>query len=206
LNRLELISKLNPHLLKLIDIVNDVGVPMEGSLFFDDQVRDINIDQIDVHKYEKALSLYRFSQDKSNILEIGFNSGFSALVFLLSNDTVKVTSVDVCSYPYIPPCYEYLRSVFGDRIKLLPGSSVDVLPDLFKEQTFDSYFIDGGHSDEVTGADFNNIIDNATDKSEILVDDYNFPLIERIVLRHVLNDQIEILTENKENITVRVKK
>jgi hypothetical protein len=201
----ELISELNPHLLKMIDIINSVGVPMEGSLFFDDQVLNVNINNISESAYDKALTLYTFSQDKNELLEIGFNSGFSSLVFLLSSNTIKVTSVDICAYPYTQPCYQYLKGVFGDRLQLVKGSSVDVLPTLLEQNTFDGYFIDGGHSDEVTGSDFYNVISHSIN-SEICADDYNFPTIKNIVQRHILNNEVEVLKETSSTVILKVRK
>ena len=91
-------ENIRPHLINLIEIVNRMGVPMEGSLFFGDQVMNINIDQIKDRSYTKAIELSEFSKNKTDLLEVGFNSGFSALVFLMSSDTLKVTSVDLCGY------------------------------------------------------------------------------------------------------------
>lgn len=199
----ELIIELNPHLLKMIDIINSVGVPMEGSLFFDDQVLNININDISESAYDKALTLHKFSQDKNELLEIGFNSGFSSLVFLLSSNTIKVTSVDICAYPYTQPCYQYLKDVFGNRLELVKGSSVDVLPTLLEQNMFDGYFIDGGHSDEVTGSDFYNVISHSIN-SEICVDDYNFPTIKNIVQQYILNKEVEILNETSSTVILKV--
>ncbi len=199
----ELIEQLNPHLLKMLDIINNVGVPMEGSLFFNDQVLNVDINQINESSYNKALKLYEFSQDKNDLLEIGFNSGFSSLLFLLSNNSIKVTSIDVCGYPYIQPCYEYLKSVFGDRINLVKGSSVDVLPSLLKYKKFDGYFIDGGHSDEVTGSDLYNIV-NHSPNAEVCIDDYNLSVVNNVVQRHILNNEIILLNETDEIAIIKV--
>lgn len=201
------IEECKPHICNLIDIVNSVGVPMEGSLFYDDRVTNIHIDQIRDSAYEKAMTLRDFAIDKNEILEIGFNSGFSALIFLLANRQVKVTSVDLCGYQYTNPCFDYLKSQFNDRIELVPGESTIVLPELFKSRTnFDAYFIDGGHSDEVTTLDFHNILENCNSGVEVCADDYNFPLIHRIVQQHVDAGKLKILRENEFNVFLKVMK
>lgn len=207
MNKLRLITELTPHLYELIDIINKVHVPMEGSLFFNDQVLDINFNQITENSFDKALSLAQFASNKNEILEIGFNSGFSALVFLLANENVKVTSVDICAYQYTIPCYEYLKSVFKDRINLVKGDSATMLPVIFETNSnFDGYFIDGGHSDEVSGTDFRKIIDNASNGIEVCADDYYFPIIKNIVAKHVQMGELEILADNDYNVFLKVKK
>lgn len=197
-------ENIRPHLINLIEIVNRMGVPMEGSLFFGDQVMNINIDQIKDRSYTKAIELSEFSKNKTDLLEVGFNSGFSALVFLMSSDTLKVTSVDLCGYQYTMPCYEYLKTCFGDRIDLIKGPSEEVLPKLLAtNNTFDSYFIDGGHSDIVTNLDFQNIIAHCIADVEICADDYNFPVIKNITQKYIDMGSLEILHTNEDNIILK---
>lgn len=206
MNKEELIGILKPHLVNMIDIINDINVPMEGSLFFDDQVCGIDFKSINDTAYEKALTLVEFASDKKELLEIGFNSGFSSLLFLSTNKDIKVTAVDICLYPYTFPCFQYLKNIFGDRIDLVEGDSTITVPSIIKEKNFDSYFIDGGHSDEVTGADFRNIINDAIAGATICADDYNFPTIRNIVNHHVSLGQLEIISENDLNVFLKVRK
>jgi hypothetical protein len=197
-------KNIRPHLINLIEIVNRIGVPMEGSLFFGDQVMNINIDQIKDRSYIKATELSEFSKNKTDLLEVGFNSGFSALVFLMSSDILKVTSVDLCGYQYTMPCYEYLKTCFGDRIDLIKGQSEEVLPNLLvTNNNFDSYFIDGGHSDIVTNLDFQNILTNCMTGVEICADDYNFPVIKNITQKYIDMGSLEVIHTYEDNVILK---
>ena len=89
--------------------------------------------------------------DCRNIMEIGFNSGFSALLILLSNPVARLTCFDLGEHKYVMPCYLKLRETFGDRINLVLGESMETLP--LHEGKYDLIHIDGGHSAEIGNSD-----------------------------------------------------
>lgn len=207
MNEQQLLELAKPHLLKMIDIINTINVPMEGSLFFDDQILNVSLDDIKRPSLEKAVTLFEFATNKNDILEIGFNSGLSTLVFLLANDKVKVTSVDVMGHPYATPCYEYLKEVFKDRINVVQGDSVTILPIVLQTKSdFDGYFVDGGHSEDVVGSDFYNIIKYANNGVEICADDYYASDIRKVIHKHVNAGELEILVEYHLNVFLKLVK
>ena len=120
---------------------------------------------------EKRLNIIIACQNKKNALEIGFNSGFSALLILLANPTIKLTCVDIGIHKYTIPCYKQIKNDFGDRIQLLIGDSRQVVPSII--DTFDFIHIDGGHAVDVAESDIINTNKLLKEKSYIVMDDVN---------------------------------
>jgi hypothetical protein len=109
----------------------------------------------------------------SEILEIGFNSGFSALLLLLSSDSsVKITCVDINFHKYTMPCFDIIKKMFGDRIELICGNSMDILPTLSKK--YDLIHIDGCHLTEIAEVDIKNSLSLIKDNGIIIMDDIDF--------------------------------
>jgi hypothetical protein len=109
----------------------------------------------------------------TEILEIGFNSGFSALLFLLSSDpSVRITCVDINYHKYTMPCFDIIKKMFGDRIEIILGSSVDILPRLTKK--YDLIHIDGCHLSEIAEIDIKNSLSIINDNGIIIMDDIDF--------------------------------
>jgi len=120
------------------------------------------------------------------MLEIGFNSGFSALLLLLSSHpSVKITCVDINCHPYTIPCFNIIKELFPDRIELLLGSSVDVLPKLTKK--YDLIHIDGCHLTEIAEIDIKNSLSLINNNGTIIMDDIDFKDLNVIWNKYVNN-------------------
>ena len=112
-------------------------------------------------------------EQNSEILEIGFNSGFSALLLLLSSHpSVKITCVDINYHNYTMPCFNIIKELFPDRIEIILGNSVDVLPKLKKK--YDLIHIDGGHLTEIVEIDIKNSLSLINNNGIIIMDDIDF--------------------------------
>lgn len=112
-------------------------------------------------------------QAESEILEIGFNSGFSALLLLLSShSSVKITCVDINCHKYTVPCFNILKKMFGDRIELILGDSTHVLPTLNKK--YDLIHIDGCHFTEIADLDIKNSFNLIKNDGILIMDDIDF--------------------------------
>lgn len=145
-------------------IVESVGEPLEGNIFEEDP----NIKDIFLPKRQNVIVS---CQNKSKALEIGFNSGFSAVLILLSNLDIKLTCVDINWHRYTLPCYEQIKRDFGDRIQLLVGDSRLVVPTI--DDKFDLIHIDGGHSLDIAESDITNTNKLLMNNSVIIMDDVN---------------------------------
>jgi len=98
-----------------------------------------------------------------SIMEIGFNAGHSALLFLaITSPETKVVSFDLGEYAYVFAAKRYIDEVFPGRHTLVTGDSTVTIPK-YEEQVahrmknpesapplrFDFIFIDGGHEKDI---------------------------------------------------------
>jgi predicted O-methyltransferase YrrM len=124
-----------------------------------------------------------FAMAHKEVVEIGFNSGFSALLMLTANPELKLTCVDICEHKYTEPCFEYLKTIFQDRITLVKGDSTVVLPEVLQSnKNLTGYIIDGGHGLDVAEQDLQNVIKHANNGAVLCFDDSDF-----VELRMMLN-------------------
>jgi hypothetical protein len=180
---------------------------MEGSLFFGDQILNANIEQISEKSLIKCDTLVELAKGKKSLLEIGFNSGFSSLVFLLADENIKVTSIDAFYYPYTKPCFEYLHQCFGDRIEIIKGMSSVAMPNIFATNTeFDAYFVDGGHNIPDCTADLSLIFVNSKPQVTVCVDDYDQLIVKTVVDNFVDSGKFIVIQERQDNIFLKVNK
>jgi predicted O-methyltransferase YrrM len=111
-------------------------------------------------------------QNVKHVLEIGFNSGFSALLMLMSNPDLHITCVDICSHSYTIPCYNAIKQHYGERIQFLKGNSALVLSKL--NAKYDLIHIDGAHDIYIGTSDVVNSYRLSKNGSVIIMDDYDF--------------------------------
>jgi predicted O-methyltransferase YrrM len=144
-------------------ITDAIGEEVEGNIF--DEEHNVGI------FLPKRKNITVAAQGKTNALEIGFNAGFSTVLFLMSNPELKMTCVDIGLHRYTVPCYEQIKRDFGDRVNLLVGDSVEVVPTI--QDKFDLIHIDGGHGLYVAERDICNTFRLLQSPSIIIMDDVN---------------------------------
>lgn len=109
-----------------------------------------------------------------SVLEIGFNAGHSAEVFLRHNSELTLTSFDLGIHDYVHTAKEYIDAIYPDRHELILGDSVLTIPKYTNDnpnKKFDVIFIDGGHEYEIAKADLENCMKLAHGNTLILLDD-----------------------------------
>ena len=132
----------------LLSIIINSEEKHEGNIFMTHHTTkfsDVFLDKA------KNLSNLVLNKTIKNVLEIGFNSGFSTLLMLLTNPNINITCCDLGEHSYALPCYRKIKEDFGDRINIIIGDSVKTLPTISNK--FDIIHIDGGHQTMVAEND-----------------------------------------------------
>jgi len=114
-----------------------------------------------------------------NVMEIGFNAGHSAEIFLKSNDKILLTSFDIGTHDYLKNGKEYIDIRYPNRHKLILGDSTISIPNFINKNInnipkFDIIFIDGGHEYEIAKSDLENCFYLAHKDTIVIIDDTIF--------------------------------
>ena len=172
-------QKAVPHLKNILEIVQRNSDRLQGNLFYVNLQDAINGMPVDSLK-EKRRTLVQLMDSRTNILEIGFNAGHSALIMLLTNADAKITIIDIGHEPYMEECFHYLNSLFPERLKLIKGDSTKVIH-ILKGEKFDLIHYDGGKEKTIL-QDLKNSVDLVTNDHVLLIDDTQNSELENIVL------------------------
>ena len=132
----------------LLPIIEKYKEPLENNIYYNDYENN------DIKK--SIICLSQLSTTK-NILDISFHSGFTALLFLISNSNITVTSIDIVNYSYVIPCYLKIKEYFKNRINLIWGNSKEELKNIKNlKYKFDIVNIDGSIYTEIISQDIQN--------------------------------------------------
>jgi predicted O-methyltransferase YrrM len=113
---------------------------------------------------------------KPNIkmMEIGFNAGHSAEVFLQNNAQLHLTSFDLGQHIYMTTAKEFIDATYPNKHVLIIGDSRASVPEFienYKDVKFDVIFIDGGHDYAIAKADMENCLRLAHEDTILILDD-----------------------------------
>ena len=98
--------------------------------------------------WEMSHSNIVLSLGKYNIktmLEIGFNTGFSGMMFLEMLNIEKFYSIDIGMHKFVEPVQKKFKDEYGDRFYPLIGDSLKIRETELNDMEFDLIFIDGCH-------------------------------------------------------------
>jgi len=98
----------------LIPTITKCGEVLEGSIYSHHLDESISYAENFLKKQENIINTTKYLKKDAKILENGFNSGFSALLMLLSRPDIVLTCVDIGYHSYVRPCYDIIKSHFGD--------------------------------------------------------------------------------------------
>ena len=104
------------------------------------------------------------------VMEIGFNGGHSAELFLLSNNKINLVSFDIGTHEYIQIGKEFIDKTYPNRHNLIIGDSNATIPN-YNEKQFDIIFIDGGHDYDTVKNDLTNCKKLSHKNTLIVLDD-----------------------------------
>jgi predicted O-methyltransferase YrrM len=175
----------------LLPIIINCGELLEGNIFmlhYTTKYTDVYLNKA------KNISNLVLNKNIKNVMEIGFNAGFSTLLMLLTNSNMCINCFDLGEHKYTIPCYEQLKETFGERINITPGDSTKTL--LNVTDMFDLIHIDGGHSLEVANSDIINSYRLSKKGTILIMDDYDFPILHNIWNSYIIKYNLKKLDIN----------
>jgi hypothetical protein len=187
---------LQHHLTKLEDIIRESGELLEGNCMY-------LHNSIDTHPglLPKQRNLQRIVSNKNKILEIGFNAGHSALLFLTSSEHSVIDVFDLGTHTYTKPCFEYLQSHFPNRLHLPMGwgDSQTLLPQYVvnimgtSSANYDLVHIDGSRDTVHIRNDimYSRRIVRKYEECEIIINDTWIPQIAQLYQQLINNNIVQ---------------
>ena len=112
-------------------------------------------------------------KEKIRVLEIGFNGGHSAEMFL-QIPGVSLVSFDIGMHRHVFLSKQYMDIVYPNRHTLILGNSIHTIPTYAQDHpaaTFDIIFIDGNHEYDVVKVDLENCRQFAHSDTIVILDD-----------------------------------
>ena len=114
------------------------------------------------------------NKDIINVMEIGFNAGHSAELFLATNKNINLVSFDIGEHDYVKLGKQFLDNKYPGRLELIIGNSLNTIPEYINtndNKTFDLIFIDGGHDYNISRNDLINCKYLSNNKTIVILDD-----------------------------------
>ncbi len=145
----EIVSLIDQHANALTEVARLTGDNLEGNCFTNHQTTERNEGML-----SKRINLMEVARHGKTILELGFNAGHSALLFLLGcQPDAEITFLDIGGHPYVLPCLEYLKRVSSSiKRNMIIGNSLHLLPKMVlkegQKEKYDIIHMDGGHANE----------------------------------------------------------
>ena len=128
----------------------------------------------DTPAQRKRLQEICMNYECKNIMEIGFNAGHSADVFLSTKEDILVTSFDLGEHDYVLYGKSYIDQKYPFRHNLIVGDSKKTVNDFranYPNVKFDLIFIDGDHSKTGALTDIVNSRGVAHEDTVVVMDD-----------------------------------
>tara|TARA_B100001057_G_scaffold485910_1_gene566253 strand:+ start:340 stop:951 length:612 start_codon:yes stop_codon:yes gene_type:complete len=94
-----------------------------------------------------------------NVLEFGFNTGWSTFIILKTLEQTTITSIEIYKFNNAEIAAQRLKEIFPDRTNIIWGDSGEVYKKVVSNEIilpnnkYDTAFIDGGHFPEIVEKD-----------------------------------------------------
>lgn len=127
----------------------------------------------DVPQQTQDLIDYCKQYRPKRVMEIGFNGGHSANIFLQQESVEKVVSFDIGTHDYVTFAKEFVDMAYPSKHELVLGNSLETVP-LYNSEPFDMIFIDGCHDYEYAINDLLNCKRLAHSDTIVIIDDTTY--------------------------------
>ena len=117
-----------------------------------------------------------------SIVEIGFNAGHSAIMFLEYSNDITVHSYDICARKYTQPCASKVKQEYKDRFEFTKADSTK----LQSVTSADMILIDGNHTYSFVKNDIKLAINSGIEY--ILLDDMQNQDVQRAAAEYNLTE------------------
>jgi len=180
-------TKLAPLKLLLAER-NDEAI--EGSL-----IAPTNIDRPehdgDVYLEKRLNCVFMCNQiQPRNVLEIGFNWGYSASLLMESWSSCSLRSIDIAKHWYTVPAGELIEKIYQGRFSAIWKDSHTALrEERLAGHKYDMVFVDGGHGHEIARLDIELSLKVLAPGGVLIVDDTDAPSVRAAVLATVARDK-----------------
>ena len=174
--------------INLLPIINNCEELLEGNIFMlhnTTTYTDIYLNK------SKNISNIVLNKNLKNVMEIGFNAGFSTLLMLLSNPNINITCFDLGEHKYTMSCYNKMKETFGNRINIIIGDSTKTLPNI--NDKYELIHIDGGHSTEVANSDIVNSYRLSNEGTILIMNDYDFSNLQNLWDNYIIKYNLKKL-------------
>lgn len=129
----------------------------------------------DVQEQVSAYRSLALKDEVSRICEIGFNAGHSAILFLSSDKTNKLTSFDSGTLQWSPISAKFVSFLFPNRFSYVTGNSIEIVPEFSSrvepDERCDLFHIDGDHGMTVPFIDLTNARQASRTGAIVVMDD-----------------------------------
>jgi predicted O-methyltransferase YrrM/SAM-dependent methyltransferase len=179
------------------NLISLVGKTPEGNIY--STHRTTQKSPFFIPKQHNIVRIIKLIQPQQ-VLEIGFNAGFSALLMKMSDPQIFLTCIDINEHSYVIPCYDQICQHYH-QINLIPQPSKIGLQQLIDENArYDLIHIDGDHRIEGATLDFEMSLKLSHSGTIIIMDDTNLPHLSNLcdqyihkgVVREYLFDQMKL--------------
>lgn len=145
-----------------------VGSHPEGNIY-SKHLSTAKLDLMKPKQYNIVNLIHEYQPQ--NVLEIGFNAGFSALLMKMTKPNINLMCVDINEHNYVAPCYNKIKTDFY-HFELIMESSLIALPKLIEQGfKYDIIHIDGDHRIEGAKKDFELCLKLSKKGTVIIFDD-----------------------------------
>ena len=103
---------------------------------------------------QKAIVEFIENLNIKTMLEIGFNTGYSATLFLELLDLDKFYSIDIGIHKHVRPTYTKFKETYKENFNYIIEDSLNIRNTFLNDIQYDLIFIDGSHSFELALNDF----------------------------------------------------